>query len=379
MLRTELGSYFEQERAQMIELLRRLVETESPTLKQDSVNEVGSLIAQELRDQGAAVALDRQTERGHHVIGTFGDGEEAPVLMIGHMDTVWPLGTINERPFRLEGDVAFGPGTFDMKAGLVIMIFVLRAARALNLRFPRPLTLLFNSDEEQRSEFSRDLILDEAARSAYALVFEGSPDASEVTTKRRASGRFTISAHGKASHAGAAIAEGVNAIEELSHQIQALQGMTDLEVGTTVSVGVVSGGTQPNVVPARADAQTSVRAATASEMERIEGAIKSLKPVLPGSRLEVRGGFHRGPYEETASNLALLAKLAAAAEPLGIAIRGRMAGGASDANLTSSIGTPTLDGLGGVGGGAHSVDEHVQISSLITRATMVTALLLDLD
>lgn len=240
------------------------------------------------------------------------------------------------------------------------------------------LKLLINSDEEQRSEFSRDLILSEAARSAYALVFEGAPDVAEVTTSRRASGRFTVIAHGKASHAGAAIAEGVNAIEELSHQVQTLQKLTNLELGTTVSVGVVSGGTQPNVVPARAEAHLSVRAATATEMERIGGVIQGLQPVLPGSRLEVTGDFHRGPYEETEANRELFNRLTAAGQPLGVAIRGRLAGGASDANLTSSIGTPTLDGLGGVGGGAHSLDEHVQIASLPTRANLITRLLLDL-
>ena len=374
-----LNSYFDSQQDAMLDLLKQLVDMDSPTDNRDLVNRLGDFIVDELRSQGATVTLDEQTERGNHVLGTFGSGDRKPVLMIGHMDTVWPAGTAFERRFQSEGDVARGPGSFDMKAGLVIMLFALRAANALQLRFPRPLRLLFNSDEEQRSEFSRDLILREARNSGYALVFEGAPDVAEITTSRKASGRFTVTAIGKAAHAGADIEKGVNAIEELAYQIPVLQRMTDLEIGTTVSVGVITGGTRPNVVPARAEIQLSVRAATAAEMKRISDAIRRLKPVLPGASLEISGDFHRGPYEPNPGNQQLFERLRDAARPIGLELRGRQAGGASDANLTSSVGTPTLDGLGGVGSGAHSLDERITPSSLPVRANLVTRLLLSLE
>lgn len=374
-----LDKYFQEQQDAMVSMLQQLVDMDSPTDTPHLVNRVGEFIAEELRSQQATVARDEQTERGDHILADFGDSDREPVLLIGHMDTVWPAGTAAERPFALHDSIATGPGVQDMKAGLVVMLFAVRAARELGLSYPRPLRLLFNSDEEQRSEFSRDLIMREAQRSAYALVFEGTPEVNEVTTSRKASGRFTVAAIGKASHAGAAIDEGINAIEELAWQIPILQRMTNLEIGTTVSVGVIQGGSRPNVVPAYAEMQLSVRAATTSEMERIDAEIRGLQPVLPGASLKISGDFHRGPYEPNEGNQALFSRLQAAALPLGLDLQGRQAGGASDANLTSSVGTPTLDGLGAVGSGAHSLDEHIQVQSLAVRANLLTRLLLSLD
>lgn len=375
-MKSIIGDYFRDHRSEMLQLLKLMVETESPTTEPHLANNMGALVQDHLRACGAAVTIDKQRHCGHHVIGRYGpQNEKKPILLIGHLDTVWKEGTIDQRPFFINGDLAFGPGALDMKAGLVIMLFALKAINALSLVLQRPLTLVFNSDEEMRSEYSRELIFREARHSNCALVFEGSNKLEAFTTSRNASGRFFVETHGKAAHAGAAIAQGVNAIEEMAYQVQSLQRMTDLDVGTTVNVGIVSGGNRPNIVPDWAEAAVSVRAPTQREMDRIARQVLGLQPVLKGASVRVRGNFHRGPFEPSHDNDQLFRELAMVASAFGLEVVGQHRGGASDANLTSSVGTPTIDGMGAVGEGAHSADEHVQISSLGVRAAMATELI----
>lgn len=370
---TSLLKHFKDRQSEMLDLLAQMVAIESPTTDPAAVNVMGDLMQELLRDLGARIELDRQTERGDHVVGRFGDGNgRSPILMIGHMDTVWKRGTLAERPFRIDGDRAYGPGTVDMKAGLVIMVYAMRAIKELGLDLARPLTIIFNSDEELKSWFSRELIFSEAKQSAYSLVFEGSDSLEKFTNQRKASGRYWVEAHGVASHAGAAIDKGINAIQEISHQIQALQNMTDLEIGTTVNVGVITGGERPNIVPDRAKIGMSVRAPSAEEMRRIEAAIMALQPKLPGARLDIEGFFHRGVFAPVEGSQVMFDALTGAAGEVGVEAEFGLAGGASDANLTASVGTPSIDGLGAVGDGAHSVDEHILIDSLSTRAAIVT-------
>lgn len=372
---TDLMTYFKERQDHLVQTLREMVEIESPTHERDRVNQMGAYVRSKLEALGASVEIDPQEERGDNVIGRYRvDGDERPALLIGHMDTVLKTGTILERPFRVDGGKGYGPGTADMKSGLVIMLSVLEAIRDLGLRPKRPITWIFNSDEEMQSKFSRTVIFREAERSAYALVFEGTEDLATFTTQRKSSGRFRISTKGRASHAGAALAEGINAIEELAHHVLAVQRMTDFDVGTTVSVGVIAGGDKPNIVADHAHADLSVRAPTRAEMERIEAQLTSLKPVLKGATVEVTGGFHRFPFEDTPENQSLFGDLRAVCERFGIAATGRLAGGSSDANLTSGVGTPTIDGMGAVGFGAHSVDEHVVLDSLPVRAAIATRL-----
>ena len=376
---SSLLTHFQQRQPDMLDLLAQMVAIESPTTEPSAVNAMGDFMQGLLRDLGAGIEIDPQTERGDHVIGRFGDANgREPILMIGHMDTVWKLGTLKDRPFTLDGERAFGPGTVDMKAGLVIMVFAMRAIKELGLDLGRPLSVIFNSDEELKSWYSRELIFAEAKKSAYSLVFEGSQDLARFTNQRKASGRYWVEAHGVASHAGAAIDKGINAIEELSHQIQSLQAMTDLEIGTTVNVGVITGGDRPNIVPDRAKIGMSVRAASLSEIERIDGAIKALQPKLPGAKLEIEGFFHRGVFAPVEGSEALFDALTQAARAAGVEAELGFAGGASDANLTASVGTPSLDGLGAVGDGAHSIDEHILVDSLATRAAIATDLIVRL-
>ena len=371
----DLMTYFKDRQDELVQTLREMVEIESPTHERDRVNQMGAYVRSKLEALGAVVEIDQQAERGDNVIGRFGSANgEKPALLIGHMDTVLKTGTIKERPFRIDGGLAYGPGTADMKSGLVIMLSVLQAIQDLGLQPKRPITWIFNSDEEMQSKYSRTVIFREAERSAYALVFEGTEDVGTFTTQRKSSGRFRISTKGRASHAGAALAEGISAIEELAHHILAAQRMTDFDIGTTVSVGVIAGGDKPNIVADHAYADLSVRAPTRSEMERIEGELRSLTPVLPGATVEVTGGFHRFPFEDTPENQSLFGDLESVADEFGIAATGRLAGGSSDANLTSGVGTPTIDGMGAVGFGAHSIDEHIVLDSLPVRAAIATRL-----
>lgn len=376
---SNLLAHFKSRQSEMIDLLEQMVAIESPTTEPSAVNQMGDLMQQLLRDLGASVEIDSQTERGDHVVGRFGAaGARKPILMIGHMDTVWKLGTLAERPFRIDGDLAYGPGTVDMKAGLVIMVYAMRAIKELGLELGRSLSVIFNSDEELKSWFSRELIFAEAKKSAYSLVFEGSRSTSRFTNQRKASGRYWVEAHGVASHAGAAIDKGVNAIEEIAYQIPVLQRMTDLAIGTTVNVGLIEGGARPNIVPDHAKIGMSVRAPSEEEMDRIDKEIKALQPKMKGARLEIEGFFHRGVFAPVEGSEALFEALQEAAKGVGVTAELGLTGGASDANLTASVGTPSLDGLGAVGDGAHSLNEHIVIDSLATRAAIATDLILRL-
>lgn len=374
----EIREYFNSKSHELLHTLQEMVEIESPTTEPERVNQMGAYVQERLRELGASIEVDSQTERGDHVIGRFGSGPEKPILLIGHLDTVCRTGTLAERPFRVTDGKAYGPGTADMKSGLVIMLAAVEAIRDLELAPARPLTLLFNSDEEMQSRYSRELILKEAERSSHALVFEGSGDEADFCTSRKASGRFTLRARGVATHSGSALADGVNAIEELAHQVLAVQKLTDFSRETLVNVGTISGGDRPNIVADWAEAVLSVRAATQQEMERIEAELRALKPHLPGATLEIEGGFHREPFEPNQRNTELFKVLQQAAQAVGVSARATAGGGASDANLTAGAGIPTLDGLGAVGFGAHSENEHIIIDSLPLRAAIATELILRL-
>lgn len=364
----------------MVACLRDMVQFESPTLEPALVNKLGSWIGERLRGLGATVELDVQTERGDNIVAKINprpqDGAEVgkPILLIGHMDTVWPRGTLAERPFRIEDDIAYGPGTIDMKSGLVIMFYIVEALNHLGAPFNRPLTLIVNSDEEMQSLYSRALIEREAKASAYALVFESASGMDRFTTSRPASGRFVVTARGESAHAGFADQLGVNAITELAHHLPRLHALTDGETGTIVNVGVVEGGTRPNVIPDKAEAVLSVRARTFEAMEAVQNELFSLKPVLPGAEIEVSGAFHRGPFAPDEGSEQLFATVRDISSQFGIEARPRQSRGGSDANLTAALGIPSIDGLGPVGTGAHSIDEHVELSSMPLRAAIATEL-----
>ncbi len=366
-----LMNYFSHQLSAMTALLEHIVQLESPTTNKAAVDRLGAFLAEEVRNLGAEVTLDRQAGAGDHVVARWGQGD-GQALILCHMDTVWDIGAL---PLRYEDDRLYGPGAYDMKGGIVIAISALRGLRDLGLWPPLPITLLLTSDEERGSRTSRALIEAEARRSRLALCLEPALSNGALKTRRKGTGLFRVTAYGRAAHAGADHEKGINAIEELAHHVLALQRLTDYAVGTTVSVGRIEGGTRSNVVPGKAWMWVDVRVANRAESERLTQAIHSLKPVLPGARLEVHGGMSRQPMERTPLIAQTFAWAQSVAAGLGITLLEGATGGGSDANFTAALGVPTLDGLGVVGDGAHAVNEHAVLSSLPQRAALLAALL----
>lgn len=360
----------------LVALLRALVALESPTTEKAAVDRLGAFVAERLKDLGASVERRPQEAVGDHWIATWGDPEAATqILTLCHLDTVWPLGTLSRMPIREEGGCLYGPGAFDMKGGIAILLGALHGLRRMGLRPPHRIRMLFTSDEETGSETSRVLIEEEARRSHLVLCLEPALPDGSLKTFRKGVADFTVIAYGRSAHAGADPHRGINAIEELAYQIMRLRQLADPRRGTTVTVGMIRGGTRPNVVPEQAEMIVDVRVSTRTEMSRIEAAFRNLRPILEGARLEVRGGFNRPPMERNAQMIATFERARAIAATLGLALTEGGTGGGSDANFTAALGIPTLDGLGAVGNGAHALDEHVRIDSLPLRAALVAALL----
>ena len=370
----DLRTYFSQRTEEMLDLLRRLVELESPSTDKAATDRVGRFVADRAREAGAQVTAVPQERYGDHWLARWGEGEGG-FLLLCHLDTVWPVGTLKERPWRVEGDRALGPGCYDDKASAAIILTALKGLRDLNIAPARPVTVLFNTDEEVGSRSSRPLIEAEAARAAVVFCVEPARPDGSLKVWRKGTGQYVITALGRAAHAGADHERGINAIEELAHQILRLQGMTDYERGTTVNVGWMQGGTRTNIVPERAQIRVDLRVRTQAEGVRMDEAIKGLRPVLPGARLIVEGGLSRPPMEEGPVTLEPFRRAREIGAELGITLTAGGSGGASDGNFTAALGVPTLDGLGAIGDGAHSVDEYVLIPSLPERAALLAALL----
>ena len=297
--------------------------------------------------------------------------------MLGHFDTVWPLGTLERMPFRVEGP-RLRPGHLRHEGRLDDRFVRPRAHRSKGL-VERPVWVLFTSDEEIGSPTSRGLIEDLARQCAYVLVLEPPLADGGLKTARKGVGRFRLEVEGKAAHAGVAPEEGRSAIVELAHQVVRIQELQDLAAGTTMNVGVIQGGTTTNVVPAQASADIDVRVSTLAEAERVEGALRALAPITPGTRLTISGGFNRPPMERSPAIAALFEQARRIGRALGLELTEGSTGGGSDGNFTAAMGVPTLDGLGARGGGAHADDEHIIIDSLTERAALLAALLLELQ
>ena len=295
-----------------------------------------------------------------------------PVLMIGHLDTVWPHGTLDAMPYRVDGDRAHGPGIYDMKAGSFIAFHALRSILAQCVRTPRPITLLLTPDEEVGSPTSRAVIEQEGAASECVLIMEPAAKDGSCVTARKGVGRFTLHVTGVGAHAGSRFTEGASAVVELARQIERIHAMVDLPAGITLNVAPVWGGSRPNVIAADAGCEIDLRVPTIEVGTRMEAALLALQPFDPRCAVQVEGGMNRPPMQEGPANLALYERARAmAAFPLGKQHRG----GGSDGNFTAALGVPTLDGLGCPGDGAHASHEHIQWRQLAPRAALLTSLL----
>ena len=365
-----------------VTLLRQLCALESPSGDKAAVDACAAWVAEQLRAVGAQVRTVPKSAAGDQLVADWdpanrrggGATEPGQFLTLCHLDTVWPVGTLAQMPLREADGKLYGPGTYDMKAGTIIALMALRALQAAGLAPRQPVRLVFTTDEEVGSLVSRDLIETEARRSTLALVLEPAMAGGQLKTFRKGVGEFKIVAQGRSAHAGVDHPKGLNAIAELAHQIIKLQAMTDYEQGTTLNVGVISGGTASNVVPDRAEMDVDFRVSKLSEAERLLPAILNLPPAIPGVQLAISGGLNRPPMERTPTMVAAFEQARRLGEGLGLKLEEGATGGGSDGNFTAALGTPTLDGIGARGDGAHAVHEHVIIDSLAERAALLATI-----
>jgi glutamate carboxypeptidase len=364
-------------RKEMVRLLARLACCESPSDDKEAVDRLGHIVAAEWRRRKARVVLLRQRHCGDHlrVIWPPVARSTGQLLVLGHLDTVYPRGTLRTMPFRVAGGRAFGPGVLDMKGGLVIALFAVDALAQAGWTPHRRVVFLWTSDEEIGSASSRALIEREARRSAAVLVLEpaNGPDGG-LKTQRKGVGRTEITITGRAAHAGLAPEKGINALQEMALQIARIARISQPRRGITVIPTVAQAGSRTNVIPAAAHLELDLRAGRAADMRKVERMLLGLRPILPGARLRVDGGFSRPPLERGAS-ASLFREALQLAKAMGIALEEASVGGGSDGNFTAAMGVPTLDGLGAVGNGAHSAREHVAVRALPERAALLSGLL----
>ena len=357
----------------MVADLIKLIDLESPTLHKPSVDELGTVLADELRSLGAAIEIVPKQEVGDVVRARWNAGPGG-VAILSHMDTVWAVGAVAGRPTRVDGNRIYGVGSMDMKGGIVIALWALRALRELNLFPAQPITYMLNSDEETGSKHSAAEIEEEALSHKVVFVTEP-PQDGKYKTERKGVSQYKITAKGRAAHAGADHQRGINAIEEMARQVLAVQALTDYEIGTTANVGVISGGTRGNVVPAEAKVEINVRARTKVNQQAIHQQIMSLQPRHPEAKLNIEGGVGVPPMERTPEIAALFKRAQALAADMDIVIDEGSTGGGSDGNKTAALGVPTLDGMGIVGDGGHAITEYGEIDSMPERAAIMAAML----
>jgi glutamate carboxypeptidase len=369
-------STFTAKRSHMIALLRYMAEFESPSQDKEAVDRLGRFICQAALQRGARYEKHPQVSTGDHFTFHWGPKERG-ILLMTHMDTVFAMGTLCEMPLRKEDDKLFGPGVLDMKAGIVIALTAIETLQEEG-RYPeRGVTLLCTSDEETGSETSRALIEELAREHELVLCLEPALADGSLKTWRKGIGRYTIEVIGRAAHAGSEPEAGINAILEMSHQIQKVTQLTDAERGTTLNVGRVRGGTRTNVVPEQCIAVIDVRVMDEEEQRRVDVAFASLQPVLEGARILASGSWNRPPMPHTPQIEKTFSRAQQIAARIGLELTEGGTGGGSDANFVAPLGIPILDGLGAVGGGAHSRSEFIQIASLPERAALLAALIMD--
>ncbi len=361
---------------EMLEDLKRFVTGETPSTDKELLDDFASFLS----DYAATAAGGRPEilpaeVSGNHVRVRWGEeGGGPPIFMLGHYDTVWPAGTLEIMPCEERDGIVTGPGVFDMKCGLVQGFWAVRALREV-AGVERPIVFLCNSDEELGSPSSRALIEDEARLAATVLVLEPSLDGA-LKTARKGAGRFHITVKGRSAHAGGDPTGGVSAIEELAQLTLQLHSHSDPRgAGTTVNVGVVAGGTRHNVIAAEASGEVDLRVATQAEAERMVDVISELEPHNPEARVRVEGGMIWPPMERSEKIAELFKRARVLADEIGFELEEGMTGGASDGCFCAALGVPVLDGLGAVGGGAHAVDEHIEVAGLVPRTALVARLL----
>ncbi len=371
-------SYILERQDSIIGLIRELVECESPTDDAAAVDRFVDLFAARVEDIGKMKTF-RGGRFGRHFRCEFklpGRRKTGQILALGHSDTVWPAGTLQSMPFAQRDGRLWGPGVLDMKSGLAFFVFAMRALRDLDIPVADRIVLQVNSDEEVGSDTSRALTEDAARQSRFVLVLEpGTGLEGKLKTARKGVGDYTVIVRGKASHAGVDFSSGASAIVELARQIERIAGFTRLQRGITVNPGVISGGTRTNVIAAEARAAVDIRIARIADAAYIEKKFRSLKPFDRRCSIEVMGGLNRPPMERSLAIRNLFRHAKRLAVQLGVTIEESATGGGSDGNFTAAVGVPTLDGLGGVGEGAHAPNESILVERIADRTALMAKLI----
>ncbi len=373
-----LLSYAKANKEEIIRTIEQMVECESPSDSPSDVNRYVDLLVEHSKDI-ATPKLINSDKYGKHLRLEFkvpGTKKEGRILGIGHSDTVWPLGTLQSMPYRRRNGRLWGPGVLDMKAGIAFFIYAARALRDLDIPARRNIDLLIVSDEEIGSKESRPLTESEARRSNCVLVLEpGSAPVGALKTARKGIAGYRLTVHGKAAHAGVDFSSGASAIVEIARQIDRIARFTDLQRGTTVNPGIISGGTRTNVTAAKAQVDIDVRVTRVRDATIIDRKMRALRPFDKRCKLSVEGGLNRPPMERSKSIVSLFNRAKQIGAEMGMQLEESSTGGGSDGNFTAALGVPTLDGLGAVGNGAHAIDESILVERIPDRTALLAGLL----
>jgi len=368
--------YFESRQDALLQTIGEFVEVESPSDNKVATDRMGTILAEKFAALGGRPHLHRAEEYGDNLQIDFpGAGNRKPVLLVGHFDTVYPMGTLAAMPCRVDNGRLHGPGVLDMKAGIALMLSAIEALQTWEGQLPRPVTVFLVTDEEVGSYSSRKITEHLARKSAGVLVLEPAAGRGAVKTARKGVGDYTLTVAGIASHAGLDPGKGHSAILELARQIAVISKLNDLKSGVSVNPGVIRGGTRTNVVAAEATAEIDVRIRSAQQAAGLDRKLRALKPFDKHCKLNMEGGINRLPMERNAGVIALYKKARAIAKQIDWKLEEAAVGGGSDGNFTAALGIPTLDGLGAVGEGAHAIHEHIIISELPRRALLLAGLI----
>jgi glutamate carboxypeptidase len=368
--------YFESRQDALLQTIGEFVEVESPSDNKVATDRMGTILAEKFAALGGRPHLHRAEEYGDNLQIEFpGAGNRKPVLLVGHFDTVYPMGTLAAMPCRVDNGRLHGPGVLDMKAGIALMLSAIEALQTWEGQLPRPVTVFLVTDEEVGSYSSRKITEHLARKSAGVLVLEPAAGRGAVKTARKGVGDYTLTVAGIASHAGLDPGKGHSAILELARQIAVISKLNDLKSGVSVNPGIIRGGTRTNVVAAEATAEIDVRIRSAKQAAGLDRKLRALKPFDKHCKLNMEGGINRLPMERNAGVIALYKKAQAIAKQIDWKLEEAAVGGGSDGNFTAALGIPTLDGLGAVGEGAHAIHEHIIISELPRRALLLAGLI----
>lgn len=372
----KLQDFFREHNHEIVELIKELARRESPTGDKLAVDALGAYVADQLREAGGQVTVFPRDEVGDLIYAAWNDTAPGqPILLMGHIDTVWPVGTLDRMPLWETDNRLYGPGVLDMKAGIALIIKVIGLLKLHGGLPRRPIWVLFNTDEERGSLHSRAMIEKIAANAGLALVFEPATEGETVKTARRGMARYTIHIEGRPAHSGREPEKGINAIHEAAYQVLRIAEWAAPERGTSVAVNLIQGGTAANIIAPHAEMLVDMRFTSQAEAARLVEMVESLQPVQQGIRLLVEGGIGRPPMERDARMVRTFAQCARLSGQLGLPVAEELAGEGSDANFTAALGIPTLDGLGARGEGMHADDEHVVITSLPRRAALLASIL----